>query len=183
MHILSKMLRPHPCPYNIYHHNDVTKWKHFPHYLTFVRGIHRSAVTSSHKGQWHRASESSLICAWTNDCINNGEAGDLRCHRAYYDVTVMTVLLWSVLLWLYYLFSYTLSREYRVVRNRNSRLLYANEDRLCANLRVHEQWLNATMPVPRDRVTSQINPGDVTMLSQKRPSMRTMTKWAIDDCF
>ena len=33
-------------------------------------------------------------------------------------------------------FSYTLSREYRVVRNRYSRLLFTSEDRLCANLRV-----------------------------------------------
>ena len=30
--------------------------------------------------------------------------------------------------------SYTLSREYRVVRNRYSRLLFTSEDRLCANL-------------------------------------------------
>ena len=32
-------------------------------------------------------------------------------------------------------FSNTLSREYRVVRNRYSRLLFTSEDRLCANLR------------------------------------------------
>ena len=31
------------------------------------------------------------------------------------------------------------SRESRVVRNRYSRLLFTNEDRLCANLRVHEK--------------------------------------------
>ena len=28
----------------------------------------------------------SLICA---QIVNNGEAGDLRCHRAHYDVIVM----------------------------------------------------------------------------------------------
>ena len=36
-------------------------------------------------------------------------------------------------------FSYTLGREYRVMRNRYSWLLFTSEDRLCANLRVQEQ--------------------------------------------
>ena len=40
--------------------------------------------------------------------------------------------------------SYTLSREYRVVRSRYSRLLFTSEDRLCANLRVQEQSTNMT---------------------------------------
>ena len=31
----------------------------------------------------------SLICAWINGCVNDDEAGDLRRHRANYDVTVM----------------------------------------------------------------------------------------------
>ena len=30
-----------------------------------------------------------LICAWMNGWVKNREAGDLRCHRAHYDVTVM----------------------------------------------------------------------------------------------
>ena len=41
-------------------------------------------------------------------------------------------------------FSYTLSREYRVVRYRYSRLLFTSEDRLCANLHVQEQSTNMT---------------------------------------
>ena len=36
-------------------HDDVTKWKHFPRYWPFVRGIHRSPVYSTHKGQWRGA--------------------------------------------------------------------------------------------------------------------------------
>ena len=40
--------------------------------------------------------------------------------------------------------SYTLGREYRVVRNRYSRLLFTSEDRLCANLHVQEQSTNMT---------------------------------------
>ena len=40
-----------------------------------------------------------------------------------------------------------------------------------------------TTPVHHVRVTSKINCGDMTVLSQKRPSLATMEKWAIDDCF
>ena len=44
-------------------HDDVIKWKHFPRYWPFVRGIHRSPVNFPHKGQWRGASMFSLICA------------------------------------------------------------------------------------------------------------------------
>ena len=73
------------------YHDDVIKWKHFPRYRPFVRGIHRSPVNSPHKGQWRRggALMFSLICAWINGWVNNREAGDLRRHHAHYDVTVM----------------------------------------------------------------------------------------------
>ena len=33
----------------------------------------------------------SLICAWINGWVNNREAGDLRRHRAHYDVIVMSI--------------------------------------------------------------------------------------------
>ena len=69
---------------------DIIKWKHFPRYWQFVREIHRSPVNSSHKGQWRGAVMFSLICAWIRAWVNNREAGDLRRHRAHYDVTVMT---------------------------------------------------------------------------------------------
>ena len=36
-------------------HDDVIKWKHFPRYWPFVRGIHRSPVNSPHEGQWRGA--------------------------------------------------------------------------------------------------------------------------------
>ena len=70
-------------------HDDVIKSKHFPRYLPFVRGIHRSPVNSPHKGQWRGALMFSLISFWINGCVNNREAGDLRRYRAHYDVTVM----------------------------------------------------------------------------------------------
>ena len=44
---------------------------------------------TSHKGQWRRALVFSLICVWTNVWVNNQDAGDLRRHRAHYDVTEM----------------------------------------------------------------------------------------------
>ena len=77
------------CSYNLLAHDDIIIWKHFPHYWPFVWGIHHSLVNSPHKGQWCGALMFSLIYAWTNSWTNNRDAGDLRCHRAHYDVTVM----------------------------------------------------------------------------------------------
>ena len=48
-----------------------------------------SPVNSQLKGQWHGALMFPLICVWINDRVNNREAGDLRPHRAHYDVVVM----------------------------------------------------------------------------------------------
>ena len=42
-------------------HDNVIKWKHFPRYWPFVRGIHRSPVNSPHKGQWRGA----LVFPWS----------------------------------------------------------------------------------------------------------------------
>ena len=76
-------------------HDDVIKWKHFPRYWPFVRGIHRSPVNSPQKGQWRGAWSLSLICAWINVWVNNREADDLRCHCAHYDVIVVS---WTFLI-------------------------------------------------------------------------------------
>ena len=70
-------------------YDDVIKWKHFSGCWTFVRGFQRPPVNSTHKGQWRGAWMFSLICAQINGWVNNGEAGDLRHHRAHYDPTVM----------------------------------------------------------------------------------------------
>ena len=79
------------------HHDDVIKWKHFPRYWPYVRGIHQSPVNSPHKGRWHRALMFSLICVWIYSWVNNREAGDLRRYRAHYDAIVM--ISWSCPLW------------------------------------------------------------------------------------
>ena len=66
-------------------HADVIKWKPFPRYWSFLRGIHRRPLNSPHKGQWCRALMFPLICAWTKAWVNNRDADDLRRHHAYYD--------------------------------------------------------------------------------------------------
>ena len=80
-------------------HDDVIKWKHIPRYWSFVWGIHRSPVNSTHKDQWRGALVFSLICTWINGWVNNHEAGDLRRSGAHYDVTVMDLVVWHSKLW------------------------------------------------------------------------------------
>ena len=60
----------------------------FPCYWPFVQGIHRSPVNSPHESPWHGASMFSLIFALNKRL---SEAGDLRRHRANYDVIVMGI--------------------------------------------------------------------------------------------
>ena len=78
-----------PCYFSLLYNDDVIRWKHFPRYWLFVRGIHWSLVVSPHKGQWRRALMFSLISAWTNGWTNNRDPGDLRRCPARNDVTVM----------------------------------------------------------------------------------------------
>ena len=58
------------------------KWKNFPHYWPFVRGIHRWPVNSPHKGQWRGALMLTShhwfrkwLVAWsaTSHCLNQCE--------------------------------------------------------------------------------------------------------------
>ena len=51
-------------------HDDVIKWKHFPRYWSFVRGI-----IPHTKGLWRGAFMFSLICVWINGWVNNRKAG------------------------------------------------------------------------------------------------------------
>ena len=51
-HLLNKMLAIKeglPASTLCSHHDDVIKWKHFPRYWPFVRGIHRSPVNSPYR--------------------------------------------------------------------------------------------------------------------------------------
>ena len=84
------MLRCYLMPNDYFlQYDDVIRWKHFPRYWQFVRGIHRSPVNSPHKDQWRGALMFSLICFWINSWVNSGGAGDLRRYRAHYDVIAM----------------------------------------------------------------------------------------------
>ena len=81
-------------------HDGVIKWKHFPRYWPFVRGIHWSPVNSPHKSQWHGAWMFLWSAPWINGWINNREAGDLRRHRPHYEVIVMVNLtITNILQW------------------------------------------------------------------------------------
>ena len=65
-------------------------WRHQMETLSaLVICTWNSPVNSPHKGQWRGAVIFSFSCIWINSWINNREAGDLRRHRAHYDVTVM----------------------------------------------------------------------------------------------
>ena len=79
----------HSASGSVAFNDDVIKWKHFPRYWPFVRGIHRSPVNSPHKGQWHGALMFCLICAWTRGWVNNRDTCVLRRHCGHYSVTVM----------------------------------------------------------------------------------------------
>ena len=66
--------------------------EHFSLYWPFMWLVHRSPVNSPYKDQWHGAFMFSLIFASIKGSVNNREAGDLRRHRAHYDVIVMKAM-------------------------------------------------------------------------------------------
>ena len=85
----------------------------------WLRGIHRSPLNSPHTDQWRGALMFSLICAWTNGWINNQDAGDLKRHRAHYDVTVMwcrIVIQWSGQPWDLSAFNASLLPNFELVK-------------------------------------------------------------------
>ena len=54
--------------------------------MALYTGNQGSPVNSPRKGQWRGVLVFSLMFAWTNGRVNNGDPGDLRRHGAYYDV-------------------------------------------------------------------------------------------------
>ena len=71
--------------------------------LALCAGNSPVPVNSPHKGQWRGALMFSLICAWINDWVNNGEAGDLKRPRGHYDVSVMQRNYGEIHRWLKYI--------------------------------------------------------------------------------
>ena len=78
------------------HNYPLTWWRHqmeiFSAFLTLCAGESPVPVNFPHNGQWRGALMFSLTCALINGWVNNGEAGDLRRHRAHYGVTVMETI-------------------------------------------------------------------------------------------
>ena len=72
--------------------NDVIKWKHFPRNWSFVKGIDRSPVDSPQEGQWLGALMVSLICPEQTFEQIIEKVGNLRRHRAHYDVFLMVIM-------------------------------------------------------------------------------------------
>ena len=69
-------------------------WRHQMETFSALLAICPVPVNFPHKGQWRGALMFSLVCTRINGWVNNGEAGDLRRYRAYYNVTVM--LQWAI---------------------------------------------------------------------------------------
>ena len=91
-------------------------WRHemetFSALLAICVGNSPVPVNSPHKGQWGEALMFSLICVWINGWVNNREVGDLRRHRAHYDVIVM----------LRFSFSTNYRRTFRFPRHNTARV-------------------------------------------------------------
>ena len=91
-------------------HDDVIKWKHFLCYWPFgVCGV-CVCVGGGSTGHWWialtKASDAELwYFLWSaiNGLVSNWNTSDLRCHHAYYDITVMVNMhacpLYSVRSW------------------------------------------------------------------------------------
>ena len=72
-------------------HDDVIKWKHFPRYWPFVRGIHRPRWIPAQRPVTRRFDVFFDLRLNKRLSKQNRHAGDLRRHRTHYDVIVMVV--------------------------------------------------------------------------------------------
>ena len=73
-------------------HDDVIKYNTtFCALLDLCAGNSPVPVNCPHKGQWRGALMFYLICAWINSWVYNRGAGNLRRHRAHYDIIVMVI--------------------------------------------------------------------------------------------
>ena len=74
---------------------DTSQHRHHDHIRLlmppFVRGIHRSRA----QRPVTRSFDVFIDLRWINGYVINVEAGDLRCHRVHYDVTVMKIAFFS----------------------------------------------------------------------------------------
>ena len=94
----SEMPRTHPAMSQ----QAPSWWRHQMEtfYALLALCVGNSPVNCPHKGQWRGALMFSLICAWSKGWVKNRDCGDLRRHRAHYDVTVRSHcwLVWRLIL-------------------------------------------------------------------------------------
>ena len=77
-----------------YPNSHLTWWRHQMETFSAVLAICAgNSPGTPHKGQWRGALMFSLVCVWINNWVNDREAGDLRCYRGHYDITVMIFFL------------------------------------------------------------------------------------------
>ena len=126
---------------NLLSHDDVIKWKHFPRYWPFVRGIHRSTVNSPHKGQWRGALMFSLICVWINGWVNNHEAGDLRRCSVHCDVIVMYAISVIENPYIYFYVSSKKNSTLNTLRPRQNGRQFADDILKCVFL-IENVWIS-----------------------------------------
>ena len=88
---MQQIYHHHQIDTDVWLHDDVTKWKHFPRYWPFVRRIHQSPVNSLPNGQWRGTLMFSFIYAWISRWINTRDTGNLIHHRAHYGDTVISI--------------------------------------------------------------------------------------------
>ena len=71
--------------------SDISWWRHQMEAFSALLALYarHSPVNSPHKSQWRGDLMFFLIWVWINGSVNSREAGDLRRHRAHYDVIVM----------------------------------------------------------------------------------------------
>ena len=82
--------------------NTYSSWRHqmetFSALLAICAGNSPVPGNSPQKGQWRRVLMFSLICVWINGWVNR-QVGDLRRHRANYDVSVMWNCIMIMVMW------------------------------------------------------------------------------------
>ena len=76
-------------PWFRHHHDDVIKWEHFPRYWPLCEEFTGPGEFPAQKPVTRSFDVFFDLCL-NNGWVNNHEAGDLRRHRAHYDVSVMT---------------------------------------------------------------------------------------------
>ena len=104
--LTSDFMEEHSSPTSIFPVSMMrsSKWKHVPRHWLLWGNSPVTAGNSPVTGKFPshrpvtRSFDGFFICAWTNGWVNNQDVGDVRRHRAHYDVTVMwcrIVIQWS----------------------------------------------------------------------------------------